>query len=83
MRYREKIKPIHELSESLKSTRNTGKKIIHCHGVFDFLHVGHIRYLEQARSMGDVLVVTVTSGRYMDKGQHRPAFTDTLRAEEV
>lgn len=63
--------------------RAQGKKIVHCHGVFDLLHIGHIRYFEQARGMGDVLVVTVTPDCYVDKGPHRPAFPETLRAEAV
>ncbi len=56
---------------------------MHCHGVFDLLHIGHIRHFEQAARIGDVLVVTVTPDRYVDKGPHRPAFTETLRAEAI
>jgi rfaE bifunctional protein nucleotidyltransferase chain/domain len=59
------------------------KKVVHCHGVFDLLHIGHIRYFEQARRLGDVLVVTVTPDRYVDKGPHRPAFPENLRVEGV
>ncbi|CAN2046985.1 Cytidyltransferase [Candidatus Magnetomoraceae bacterium gMMP-1] len=79
----EKIKKIDELAELLKTFRNQNKKIVHCHGVFDLLHIGHIRYFEQARMMGDILVVTVTADDYVDKGPHRPAFTEVLRAEAV
>jgi len=43
----EKIKKIEELAEILNSLRGQGKKIVHCHGVFDLLHIGHIRYFEQ------------------------------------
>jgi len=78
-----KIKKIDELAEVLSSVRQDGKRIIHCHGVFDLLHIGHIRYLEQAKRMGDVLVVTVTPDRYVDKGPQRPAFTESLRAEAI
>ena len=78
-----KIKAIEELTQVLASHRSDGKKIVHCHGVFDLLHIGHIRYFEQARRMGDILAVTITPDRYVDKGQHRPAFTETLRAEAV
>jgi rfaE bifunctional protein nucleotidyltransferase chain/domain len=78
-----KIKTLEELAALLPLQRAQGKKIVHCHGVFDLLHIGHIRYLEQARGMGDVLVVTVTPDCYVDKGPHRPAFTETLRAEAV
>lgn len=79
----EKIKKIEELAEILETLRSQGKKIVHCHGVFDLLHIGHIRYFEQAKRMGDVLAVTITTDRYVDKGPHRPAFPDALRAEAI
>lgn len=79
----EKIKTIEELSEILKAFRSQNKKIVHCHGVFDLLHIGHIRYFENARRMGDVLVVTVTADQYVNKGLNRPAFTENLRAEAI
>ena len=78
-----KIKKINDLSLVLSSLRSEGEKIVHCHGVFDLLHIGHIRYLEQAKGMGDVLVVTVTPDRYVDKGPNRPAFPEKLRAEAL
>lgn len=52
-----------------------------CHGVFDLLHIGHIRYFEQAKRAGDILVITLTPDRYVDKGPQRPAFDEHLRAE--
>lgn len=61
----------------------SGKKIVNCHGVFDLLHVGHLRYLRQAKEMGDILVVTMTADQFVDKGPGRPAFTETLRAEAL
>jgi rfaE bifunctional protein nucleotidyltransferase chain/domain len=79
----DKIKTIEELAQVIKSLRTEQKKIVHCHGVFDLLHIGHIRYFEQARRMGDVLVVTVTADRFVDKGPHRPAFPEHLRVEGV
>jgi len=78
-----KIKNIEELATLLSVYRAEGKKIVHCHGVFDLLHIGHIRYFEQARRMGDVLVVTITPDIYVDKGPYRPAFPENLRAEAV
>lgn len=71
------------LADLLSLRRPRKKKVVHCHGVFDLLHIGHIRYFEQARRMGDILVVTVTPDRHVDKGGHRPAFTEELRAEAV
>jgi cytidyltransferase-like protein len=78
-----KIKNIEELSKVLTALRTDNKKIVHCHGVFDLLHIGHIRHLEQARHMGDVLIVTVTPDRYVEKGPGHPAFTEGLRAEAI
>ncbi len=78
-----KIVIVEELTDILEYHRSDNKKIVHCHGVFDLLHIGHIRHFEQARQMGDILVVTITSDQYVDKGPHRPAFTETLRAEAI
>lgn len=78
-----KTKSLSELAAILLSLRRDGKKIVLCHGVFDLLHIGHIRYFDQARRAGDVLVVTVTPDRFVDKGPHRPAFNQYLRAEAI
>lgn len=80
-----KVKSLGELAEIIATLRSgdTSPKVVHCHGVFDLLHIGHIRYLEQARTLGDVLVVTLTEDRYVNKGPHRPAFTESLRAEAL
>lgn len=82
-RARNKILEIEEVARILDSIRDTNQKIIHCHGVFDLLHIGHIRHLENAKKLGDLLVVTVTPDRFVNKGPHRPAFTEKLRAEAV
>lgn len=79
----EKVLSITALAERLSGIKKEGRKVVHCHGVFDLLHIGHIRYFEQARGQGDVLVVTVTPDRFVDKGPHRPAFEENLRAEAV
>ena len=78
-----KIKDIEELAEELKLLSADGKKIAHCHGVFDLMHIGHIRHFEQAKKAGDILVVTVTPDRYVNKGPHRPVFSQDLRAEAI
>ena len=76
-----KIKTVSELAIIAGNLREQGKKVVLCHGVFDLLHIGHIRYLNQAKEYGDVLMVTLTPDRYVDKGPDRPAFTEFLRAE--
>ena len=77
-----KIKTFEELAEITADLRKK-KRIVLCHGCFDLLHIGHIRYLRQAKRMGDVLIVTVTPDRYVDKGPQRPAFSEALRAEAL
>jgi len=78
-----RIKQVEELAKIAASLRAEKKKIVHCHGVFDLLHVGHMRHFKQAKKLGDVLLVTVTPDRYVNKGPHRPAFTEDLRAEAI
>jgi rfaE bifunctional protein nucleotidyltransferase chain/domain len=77
-----KINDLATLCERLALTRN-GHRVVHCHGVFDLLHIGHIRHLQQAKALGDVLVVTLTPDRFVNKGPSRPAFNERLRAEAI
>lgn len=83
MHVESKIQTIPQLAAIVAECRSQGKRVVHCHGVFDLLHIGHIRYFRQAAEMGDVLIVTVTPDRYVDKGPHRPAFPEVLRLEGV
>ena len=78
-----KIKKIDELMKLSQGLRSDGKKIVHCHGVFDLLHPGHIKYFEAARKKGDALIVTVTKDVYVNKGPGRPIFNQDLRAESI
>ena len=75
--------PLDELASKIAGLRTKGEKVVLCHGVFDLLHIGHIRHFEQARLHGDILVVTLTPDCYVNKGVHRPAFTEKLRAEAL
>ena len=78
-----KIRRVEELAGVLDAQRAAGKKIVQSHGVFDLLHIGHIKHLEAARKLGDILVVTVTPDRFVNKGPHMPAFPERLRAEAL
>jgi rfaE bifunctional protein nucleotidyltransferase chain/domain len=78
-----KIFELHELAGKLERLKSEGKKIVHCHGCFDLMHPGHIKYFQAARDMGDCLVVTVTPDRFVDKGEGRPVFDERLRAESI
>ena len=57
--------------------------IVLCLGCFDLLHPGHLRHLQAATKMGDLVVVAVTSDRYIKKGPGRPIFNENLRVEMV
>lgn len=83
MRSANKIVSVGELAALLAPLKAAGQRVVLAHGCFDLLHIGHIRYLEKARRLGDVLVVTVTPDCYVNKGPHRPAFPEVLRAEAL
>ncbi|MCP4606632.1 MAG: adenylyltransferase/cytidyltransferase family protein [Proteobacteria bacterium] len=78
-----KIVTLEEMAAMTRNARKRGQTIVHCHGVFDLLHIGHIRYFQQAKKMGDMLVVTITPDEYVNKGPGRPAFSEDLRVEAV
>jgi len=78
-----KIHSLEVLAEIATRLRQENRRIVLCHGCFDLLHIGHIRYLREAKQKGDVLFVTLTADEHVDKGPHRPAFPENLRAEGV
>jgi rfaE bifunctional protein nucleotidyltransferase chain/domain len=78
-----KIYSIQELAKKIQTLQSQGNHIVHCHGCFDLMHPGHIKYFQAAKEMGDILVVTVSPDRYVDKGPGRPVFPETLRAESI
>ena len=63
--------------------RNAGRRVALAHGVFDLVHMGHVRHLEAARQDGDLLVVSITPDRYVNKGPGRAVFPEQFRAEMV
>ena len=78
-----KILDLDKLAEELSDLKSKGKKIVHCHGCFDMMHPGHIKYFQASKKMGDILVVTVTPDQYVDKGSGRPVFDQYLRTESI
>ena len=76
-----KIKTVEELKKILIDIRNKSKKIILCHGVFDLIHVGHIKHFKEAKKNGKFLIVSITSDKFVNKGSGRPIFNQNLRAE--
>ncbi len=80
-----KIKTTDELQPLVTTAQASGKKVIFCNGCFDLIHVGHIRYLEGARAMGDLLIVGINSDDSVRaiKGEGRPLQTQAERAEII
>lgn len=70
-----------QFSSLREDLRRAGKCVVMCHGVYDLLHYGHVEHLKEAKSFGDVLVVSVTAAPFVNKGPDRPYFTDAQRLE--
>jgi D-beta-D-heptose 7-phosphate kinase/D-beta-D-heptose 1-phosphate adenosyltransferase len=79
----EKILSLDELVDVREGLRANGKTLVFTNGVFDLLHVGHVRYLSAARALGDALVVAINSDRTVRelKGDDRPVINEGERAE--
>lgn len=75
----EKIIPFEKAAAIFAELKAAGHVLVHCHGTFDLIHPGHIVHLEQAKALGDVLVVTITAEKFVNKGPGRPYFNDALR----
>ena len=78
-----KILSIQEMLVQRERLRSQGARLVFTNGVFDLLHVGHVRYLAQARALGDALMVAINSDRTVRelKGPDRPIFDQSERAE--
>jgi D-beta-D-heptose 7-phosphate kinase/D-beta-D-heptose 1-phosphate adenosyltransferase len=78
-----KIQAVSRLKKIAGTLKRQGKKIVFTNGCFDILHVGHVRYLTQARKMGDLLIVGLNTDRSVRKikGDKRPIVTEKERAE--
>ena len=78
-----KIKSLEEIIALRKELKDSGKRLVFTNGCFDILHVGHVRYLNRARALGDRLVVAINSDRSVRqiKGKYRPVVPEMERAE--
>jgi len=78
-----KIKTRKEIGKIVSKLRKENKKIVTCNGAFDLLHIGHIKFLQEAKEQGDILIVGLNSDssikRYKDK--KRPILSEKYRAE--
>lgn len=80
-----KLKTVSELAQLAAAHRRDGQRVVFTNGCFDLLHIGHTRYLQAARSLGDVLIVAINSDASVTalKGPERPLVPQDERAEVV
>ena len=79
----EKILSLEQMHRERERLRSAGLRLVLTNGVFDLMHVGHVRYLTEARALGDCLLVAINSDRSVRqlKGESRPIFNERERAE--
>lgn len=73
-----------ELRKEIAARQAKGARVVFTNGVFDIIHVGHVRYLAEARAQGDLLVVALNtdeSVKHLNKGPERPVNSQAARAE--
>jgi rfaE bifunctional protein kinase chain/domain/rfaE bifunctional protein nucleotidyltransferase chain/domain len=78
-----KILSMGQLLDVRLRAKQQGQTVVHCHGCFDIVHPGHVHYLEYARSLGDMLIVSVSSDQNVAKGPARPLIPDDLRMRSL
>ena len=76
-----KIISFNEATRRVQEYKNEGKKVVLCYGVFWALHIGHIRYIKQAKKIGDAVVVVITPGNHADTEKRK--YYESLRAEAL
>ncbi len=81
-KFKENLLSQSDMEKKIKELKEKGKKVVFTNGVFDILHVGHLTYLQEARELGDVLVVGVNSNSSVkvNKGDKRPINDEIFRA---
>jgi rfaE bifunctional protein nucleotidyltransferase chain/domain len=79
----DKVKTLAQLGVIAAAARAKGQRVVLAHGVFDILHVGHKRHLDIGKRHGDLLIVTLTTDKFVNKGPDRPVFAEKLRAEMI
>ena len=68
---KEKIIDLKDLQKKIGLIKKKKIKIVHCHGKFDYLHFGHLKHLEEAKKLGDILIVTITKKK---KSKQKPKY---------
>lgn len=83
MEPRVKILELEDVASWVKNEQEAGQIIGLCHGCFDVLHVGHLRHFVAAKNQCDLLVISVTPDRFINKGPNRPVFPSEQRSELI
>ena len=79
---KQKIYSLDILAKKISHCKQNGQTVVFCHGLFHFLHIGHIRYLKQAKNYGDVLIVSLKADKFIKKSE-TIEFDENLRAEAI
>ena len=82
-RIKNKTLLLDELVERVDEFKRSGKVVVQSHGVFDIIHPGIIKHLNEAKARGDILIVTVIKDKDVRKGPERPIFPENFRLENV
>ena len=82
MNFKKKIINFNQINKILSKVKNKNK-IIHCHGVFDLVHPGHIRHLTFCKNKADILIVSITPDKFIKKGIYRPLVPENIRANNL
>ncbi len=80
---KKKIIDISDLKILIDNLKKRKKKIVQCHGVFDLIHIGHLKHFKSAKKFGDILIVSVTPDKFVQKGFNRPYFNSNQRLESL
>lgn len=85
MQASDRIRSVEELARVCREARERRQRVVFTNGCFDLLHIGHVRYLEAARGLGDLLIVAINSDRSVNqiKGPLRPIVNEMERCELV
>ena len=78
---KKKILNLNTLSKKVLLLKNKNKKIVLSHGSFDLIHPGHINHLKKAKSYGDILIVTITADKFVNKKLQGTHYNQYQRAE--
>lgn len=76
---KKKIVTVNELRKIINHAKKLKKRIVLVHGVFDIIHLGHIEYFKEAKKYGDILIASVTSDQFVNKGFNKPYFKEADR----